>query len=131
MVYSMLATLYANKFKQHFKTTEALQVSRRTWAREIGRLTGDQIKEGFDLLKRKVVEGDPEFLWPDIPRIIRLMSGDKKFEDNWEQRVFNERSRDQELRLPSFSDHPELKEASNKARIIAMDLFERMSDESS
>jgi hypothetical protein len=56
---------------------EQLQIMRREWAKIIGSLTVDQMESIFTRLKDRLSEGDDDYKWPEIPRMLSLLKADK------------------------------------------------------
>lgn len=53
---------------------------RKEWAREIDKFTFAEIDIIFDRLRTKVAEQDPNFEWPEIPKIMGLARTNCKHE---------------------------------------------------
>ncbi|MGP4843339.1 hypothetical protein ACTXGQ_04335 [Marinobacter sp. 1Y8] len=51
---------------------DQLKVMRKEWAREIDRFTFQEIDIIFERLRGRVAKQDPDFEWPDIPKIMGL-----------------------------------------------------------
>ena len=75
--FARLRTIWgAGKFNQQWPTEEDMRLARREYAKEIGRHTKDEIDAALEHAKKQKANGDPEFEWPDISRIL---SGAKRY----------------------------------------------------
>lgn len=71
--YAKLRSVYGKaKYDSQFANTEDLNRSKRTWADDINELTSTQYKLGFAELQKKMKNGDQEYQWPDIGKVIGL-----------------------------------------------------------
>ena len=74
-LFTQLEALYGTKWRQTFNTPESLQHSRRLFARDIGKLSREDIDCGLDELRGIRETGDEDFIWPDLSLIIGLFNG--------------------------------------------------------
>lgn len=74
MFFARLVTIYGrSKTKTIWgDSEEQLRTTRREWAREIGKLSIQQLEEIFTKLKNRLSRNDRRFLWPDIPQTLAL-----------------------------------------------------------
>ena len=74
MFFARLVTIYGrSKTKTIWgDSEEQLRTTRREWAREIGKLSIQQLEEVFTKLKNRLARNDRRFAWPDIPQILAL-----------------------------------------------------------
>ncbi|WP_169828918.1 hypothetical protein [Marinobacterium jannaschii] len=71
--YSKLRAVYGKaKYDSQFADAEDLKRSKRNWANEINKLTATQYNLGFKELKKLLQNGDPDYQWPDIGKVIGL-----------------------------------------------------------
>ncbi|OEY66817.1 hypothetical protein [Marinobacter sp. X15-166B] len=53
-------------------SADQFRLMRREWAGVIGSISLDQAEVIFARLKDRLATGDPEYKWPDVPKIIGL-----------------------------------------------------------
>lgn len=87
-------------------SNEQLQLMRREWAKTIGALTLDELETIFERLKQRLAEGDEDYKWPDVPRMLALLKREK-------------REPAHELFLPALPEPPELREKRRKRGRVA------------
>lgn len=77
--FARLATIYGeSKTKTLWGEDEdRLVLMRREWAHKIGEYSFDQLEDIFSRLKERLALGDPDFKWPDVPRILNLINEGK------------------------------------------------------
>ncbi|MER2492335.1 hypothetical protein [Catenovulum sediminis] len=76
MFFSKLKTTFGKKFEIQFKGEKGLQQARREWYSEISKLNVEAINRGFEKLKHRMIEQDPDFEWPDVAKAIALCAND-------------------------------------------------------
>lgn len=74
MFFSRLTTIYGRgKVKSLWGDSEdQLKVMRKEWAKTIGKYGFGDLEIIFDRLRQKLADGNPEYIWPDIPKVLRL-----------------------------------------------------------
>lgn len=74
MFFARLVTIYGkSKTKTIWGDSEdQFRTTRREWAKDIGKLSLEQLEVIFDKLKRRLARNDRRFEWPDIPKILSL-----------------------------------------------------------
>jgi len=69
--FARLRTIWgAGKFNQQWPTEKDLQLSRREYAREIGRYSKEEIDLALDNAKKQKANGNSDYDWPDINKIL-------------------------------------------------------------
>ncbi len=59
------------------KSSEQLKVMRREWASTISKLSFDDMETLFGKLKARLAAGDPDYKWPEIPKMLALLNEQK------------------------------------------------------
>ncbi|SOB76162.1 hypothetical protein SAMN04488490_1839 [Marinobacter sp. LV10R510-11A] len=59
-------------------SSEQLKVMRREWASTISKLSLDDMEALFGKLKKRLAAGDPDYKWPEIPRMLALLNEQKR-----------------------------------------------------
>ena len=77
MFFARLKLLYPGKWETTYPDARTLQLSRREWSRYIAKFSYDQLEACFFTLKRKIIEGDKRFEWPNVGATISLISDQK------------------------------------------------------
>jgi len=72
--FSRLTTIYGRgKVKSLWGDSEdQLKVMRKEWAKTIGKFSFEGLDIIFDRLRQKLADGNPDYTWPDIPKVLRL-----------------------------------------------------------
>ncbi|NWO05806.1 MAG: hypothetical protein HLX50_08965 [Alteromonadaceae bacterium] len=70
--FSRLQLIYGHRFTVQWPDEVTMRRARREWAVEIDRLTWEQLQKALDATKAKLTEGDPDYYWPDVGRILAL-----------------------------------------------------------
>ncbi len=69
--FARLRTIWgAGKFNQQWPTDKDLQLSRREYAKQIGKYSQQEIDEALENAKKQKANGNPDFQWPDINIIL-------------------------------------------------------------
>ena len=107
--YNQLKEIYGAKFNTQFPSKESIAISRRAWTEEIGKLRRDQIDYGISTVKQKMIDGNKDFEWPNIPIIIGIANGSYKGDGVCYQHGVIERADRQreEEKLLTLPDTPE------------------------
>lgn len=74
-----LSRIYGRKFTSAFPDELSISESKRTWFKQIGEFSREQIDSGLEKLKDEIIKG--KHTWCDIPDIINLI---KDKEECWE-----------------------------------------------
>lgn len=67
-----------SKLNTLFNTPEQLKMTRREWAQEIGQYSVDQLERALNRAKQRRMANDPDFQWPDIAKILSLITRDRE-----------------------------------------------------
>ena len=70
--FSRLQLIYGARFSAQWPEEQSLQHARREWAGHIDRLTWPELELALERAKNRLVEGDTDFYWPDVGRILGL-----------------------------------------------------------
>lgn len=72
LFFSRLQLIYGHRFTVQWPDEKTIKLARREWAHEIDTLTVDEIEKALQRAKAKLIEGDGDFYWPDVGRILGL-----------------------------------------------------------
>jgi hypothetical protein len=70
--FALIRSAYPRQFDTEFGDVQVLNHAKRFWMRDILDLTQEQMDKGFKDLRKRRVQGDEDFKWPDIGRVIGL-----------------------------------------------------------
>lgn len=76
--YARVKSIYGSKYKVTFPIPEGEEyspeemLSKREWAGQLMNLTREQIDLGIGKTKQKMVDGERDYVWPNIPAIAAL-----------------------------------------------------------
>ena len=69
-----LETNYGQKFWTQFSDEKTVLLTKREWARNIIKYSRDDLHEAIEIAKREREQGNQDFEWPDIPKILGLLT---------------------------------------------------------
>lgn len=72
LFFSRLQLIYGHRFTVQWPDEKTIKLARREWAHEIDALTVDELEKALRRAKAKLIEGDGDFYWPDVGRILGL-----------------------------------------------------------
>jgi len=72
LFFSRLQLIYGHRFTVQWPDEKTIKLARREWAHEIDTLTVDEIEKALQRAKARLIEGDGDFYWPDVGRILGL-----------------------------------------------------------
>jgi len=72
MFFGRLQLIYGHRFAVQWPDEVTVRRARREWAMEIDRLTWEQLQKALNAAKAKLMDGDPDYYWPDVGRILAL-----------------------------------------------------------
>lgn len=73
MFFSRIQTIYGKgRCRTLFENDDELKIMRREWAKTLGQFAMEQLEQIMTRLKQKLAEGDPDYRFPDIARILAL-----------------------------------------------------------
>jgi len=72
LFFNRLRLIYGHRFAVQWPDEQTVKLARREWAREIDSLSLEELEKALERAKAKLVEGDGEFYWPDVGRILGL-----------------------------------------------------------
>lgn len=79
MFFSRIQTIYGKgRCKTLFEDDAELAIMRREWAKTLGQFAMEQLETIMTRLKGKLAEGDPDYRFPDIARILALTNEPKR-----------------------------------------------------
>ncbi|WP_339624361.1 hypothetical protein [uncultured Marinobacter sp.] len=72
LFFNRLQLIYGRRFGVQWPDEKTLRLARREWAGEIDALSVEQLETALARAKRRLIEGDADFYWPDVGRILGL-----------------------------------------------------------
>lgn len=72
LFFNRLQLIYGHRFTVQWPDEQTVKLARREWAREIDSLGMEELEKALERAKVKLVEGDGDFYWPDVGRILGL-----------------------------------------------------------
>jgi hypothetical protein len=72
LFFNRLRLIYGHRFAVQWPDEQTVKLARREWAREIDSLGMEELEKALERAKAKLVEGDGDFYWPDVGRILGL-----------------------------------------------------------
>lgn len=70
--FSRLQLIYGHRFTVQWPDENTVKLARREWAGRIDQLSWEQLEQALDRAKGRLLDGDREFYWPDVGRILAL-----------------------------------------------------------
>jgi hypothetical protein len=70
--FDRLSAIYLKKFTSQFSGADNLSKVRHEWAKDIGKLSREQIDKGMDVAKQEYKRGNRDYCWPNIGLIVGL-----------------------------------------------------------
>lgn len=70
LFFSRLKLIYGKRFLVQWPDAETLRKARREWAGQVSRYSWAELERALEITKQALVDGDPDFYWPDIGRIL-------------------------------------------------------------
>lgn len=72
LFFNRLRLIYGHRFTLQWSDEKTLRLARREWAGEVDALSWEQLEMALGRAKEKLIEGDEDFYWPDVGRILGL-----------------------------------------------------------
>lgn len=92
LFFAMFRTMYPGSFNQITPTVEATMSVMRIYARDLNKLTTDQIENGFRRTSELRQQGDSRLNFPDVDTIIGVIKGSITKKDSAPAGIYRERS---------------------------------------
>jgi len=70
--FNRLQLIYGHRFTVQWPDEKTIKLARREWAHEVDALSVDELEKALQRAKAKLIEGDGDFYWPDVGRILGL-----------------------------------------------------------
>ena len=70
--FNRLQLIYGHRFTVQWPDEKTIKLARREWAHEVAALSVDELEKALQRAKAKLIEGDGDFYWPDVGRILGL-----------------------------------------------------------
>lgn len=70
--FSRLQLIYGARFATQWPDERTVQLARREWAGQIDQLSWPELETALERAKHRLVDGDGDFYWPDVGRILGL-----------------------------------------------------------
>lgn len=72
LFFNRLQLIYGHRFTLQWPDEKTIRLARREWAGEVDALSWEQLETALVRAKAKLIEGDADFYWPDVGRILGL-----------------------------------------------------------
>ncbi len=72
LFYARIKTVYGSKYKATFPSDQDERLSKMEWAGQVMNLTPDDVERGIGKLKQRIVTGEKDYQWPNVPLIAAL-----------------------------------------------------------
>lgn len=72
LFFNRLVLIYGKRFEIQWPDEKTLKKGKKEWAREIGKLSWQEIEQALARAKQRLIDGDGDYYWPDIGRILGL-----------------------------------------------------------
>lgn len=72
LFFNRLQLIYGHRFTVQWPDEKTIRLARREWAGEVDALSWEQLETALSRAKGKLIEGDGDFYWPDVGRILGL-----------------------------------------------------------
>lgn len=70
--FGRLQLIYGSRFVSQWPDERTVQLARREWAGQIDALSWPQLGKALERAKGRLIDGDSDFYWPDVGRILGL-----------------------------------------------------------